>query len=358
MRCPQNGDTVVFNSSVTGGGVYNTFNDIPNLTLNGIVVNNTGTTPYLITGNHVTINNTDPTLTNGISDVSTTTTLLGLTSITLGANTNIDNTSAFPPSVNSAPSLLITSNIDLAGHVLSSGPSLADAVSGTPDTGLTEIGNNTANLGVISSSVPTTDAVVESGYGVLALTGNNTYDGTTSVFNGLLVAAANNSLGATTGGAKIVNPNANPLPSSPGAALGIGLGGDNAAYTNGVTIQGAGPSVLGGALWSASPTSSVFNAPITLAGATTFNVSSGGSLSLGGTLNLGGNALTITGNDNCITLSGVITGSASQFTDHRRRHHHDHLGRQQHPLPRPDQHQQGHPRRGRQQRASASAPVR
>ncbi len=245
-QVPQNGDTVVFNSSVTGTGAYTAFNDLPGLTLNGIVVQNTGTTPYVITGNAVSIDNTDPTLTSGISDASTTTTVLGLTSIALGANTNIDNTSAFPASVTSTPSLLIASNIDMAGNVLSSGPSFADAVSGTPDTGLTEIS------GVVSSSVANTDAVLESGYGVLALAGNNTYDGTTSVFNGLLVAAANNSLGATTGGAKTVNPTANPLPLSPGAALGIGLGGDNAAYTNGVTIQGAGPSVLGGALWSAA----------------------------------------------------------------------------------------------------------
>ncbi len=52
-----------------------------------------------------------------------------------------------------------------------------------------------------------------------------------------------------------------------------------------------------------------------MAGATTFNISSGGSLSLGGALNLGSNALTITGNNN-LTLSGVITGTAtSSITD-------------------------------------------
>jgi autotransporter-associated beta strand protein len=307
---PQNGDTVVFDSSITGtGGAYNAINDITGLTLNGIVVKNAGATPYNITGNGVTITNTSATLTNGISDSSTTSTTLGLAKITMGANTNIDNTSAAPGSVTSVPSLLISSNIDMAGHVLSSGPSQADALSSTPDLGLSEI------TGVVSSSVASTDAVVESGYGVLALAGNNTYDGTTSVFNGLLVAAANNSLGATTSGAKTVNPTANPLPSSPGAALGVGLGGDNAAYTNGVTIQGAGPSVLGGALFDATNKSAVFNAPITLAGATTFRISSGGALTLGGAENLAGNALTISGNNN-LTINGIITGTAaSSITD-------------------------------------------
>ncbi len=299
---PHNGDTVVFDSSVTGSGAYTAINNIPGLTLNGIVIKNTSSTAFVISGDAVTIDNTDPTLTSGISDASTMTSLLSLTSIALGANTNIDNTSAY--STNTTPSFIISSNIDLAGHVLSSGPSFADADASTPDTGWSEID------GVISSSVANTDAIVESGYGVMALAGNNTYDGTTFVFNGVLVAAANNALGSTTGGAKTVNPNANPLPGNPGAALGVADGGDNAAYTNGVTLEGAGPSAIGGALWNADTNTNVFNAPIKLAGATTFEINNGGSLSLGGSLNIAANALTIAGNQN-LTIGGVITGSAS-----------------------------------------------
>ena len=64
---------------------------------------------------------------------------------------------------------------------------------GTSDTGLTFLS------GVISSSVNTSDSIVQNGAGLVALSASNTFDGAVNIQKGVLIDAANNALGATSG---------------------------------------------------------------------------------------------------------------------------------------------------------------
>src|SRR5262249_5973693 len=141
-QAPANGDTLVFDTTTSGfintpfGNVPNMYaanNDMTNLTVNGIVMNNTTSTPWLLTGNGVTINNTSTTDTPGITDKSSGAGVntISLASIKLGSNISTLNNSPAPTSTN--PSFTITAPIDLAGKVLTNG------AGGTSDTGLTLI---------------------------------------------------------------------------------------------------------------------------------------------------------------------------------------------------------------------------
>jgi autotransporter-associated beta strand protein len=303
---PKSGDTVVFDPMTTGfvsqalvplgagtstGGGYFSNDDIPGLTLNGIVINNATTTPFIITGNAVSINNTDTSLTNGITDTTPgTTTTLSFTSITNGGSMTITNGSA----ISQVPTLQITSPIDLNGNSLKE----ASSATGTSDTGLTLLS------GVISSSVPTTDSIVQNGGGVLALSGTNTFDGAVNVTAGVLTDAGNQSLGALTGAGTTV---------SSGAGLGLS-GGDNAAYAKGVTLNG-GASIT--AVDGTSPTASF---PLTLTGdaliqsdgidSGPFQVNS--SLTFNGPVNIGNHTLTLNinnNNGNAFRFNGPITAT-------------------------------------------------
>jgi autotransporter-associated beta strand protein len=303
---PRSGDTVVFDPTTNGfvppallplgagtstAGGYFSNDDISGLTLNGIVINNATTTPFIITGNAVSINNTDTSLTNGITDTTPgTTTTLSFASITNGGSMTITNGSA----LTQAPTLQITSPIDLNGKVLTE----ASSASGTADKGLTWIS------GVISSSVPTTDSIVQNGGGVLALSGTNTFDGAVNVTAGVLADAGNQSLGALTGAGTTV---------SSGAALGLS-GGDNAVYAKGVTLNG------GASITAVDSTSAAVAFPLTLAGdaliqsdgidSGPFQVNS--SLTFNGPVNIGNHTLTLNinnNNGNAFRFNGPITAT-------------------------------------------------
>src|SRR5207302_1912657 len=185
------------------GGDYS-LNDINGLTINGIVINNTTTSAINVSGKGVTINNTDTSLTSGITDSTPgTTSVIGFDSITDGGSLTLTNSSA----ASTSPTLSITSPIDLKGNALKEG--------GSTDAGFSVLS------GVISSSVASTDSIVQNGAGILKLTGKNTFDGPVTITAGTLVDGGNQALGALTGAGTTV---------SSGAALGLS-GGDNAAYT-------------------------------------------------------------------------------------------------------------------------------
>ncbi len=155
-----------------GAGIWNPINDIVGLTLNGIVIVNNGYVapgsgavnpdPWVLTGNTVVINNTDSSLTQGISNTTvlypnlpglnpggiapvTSVISLGVSPQSNGAGGPIKFLSPVTISdVGPAPlnatltqdSLLISSSIDLSGNKLTVGPGTG---SGVADTGLTNI---------------------------------------------------------------------------------------------------------------------------------------------------------------------------------------------------------------------------
>ena len=329
------------NTGTPGANQWNPVNDESGLILNGLVINNSGAgaAPWYLSGNAVSINNTDTTLTSGITNTTVAyPTNPGVvppgnspitTVITLGQNAPVngpltlnsaatitDDGPAATSVVGTQSSLLITSNINLNGNTLSVSPSAATTLNQTRDTGLTVLAGTIMNADVVTFTAPdtvtfaylaqqaavpgfiytaattaaqfatylatlpglaaltpanvfgpsggpfvvnlgaatptgtalsvlsgsavisftsmaTNNAVVEAGYGVLTLDGNNSYEGRTSITSGVLVDGAANGLGNTFGAGKSVNPS-NPFPipglASPGAALRLATGGDAATY--------------------------------------------------------------------------------------------------------------------------------
>ncbi len=309
------------NTGTPGANQWNPVNDESGLILNGLVINNSGAgaAPWYLSGNAVSINNTDTTLTSGITNTTvayptnpgvvppgnspiTTVITLGQNApvngpLTLNSAATITDDGPAPTSVvGTQSSLLITSNINLNGNTLSASPSAATTLSQTRDTGLTVLAGTIMNADVVTFTAPdtvtfaylaqqaavpgfiytaattaaqfatylatlpglaaltpanvfgpsggpfvvnlgsatptgtalsvlsgsavigftsmaTNNAVVEAGYGVVTLDGNNSYEGRTSITSGVLVDGAANGLGNTFGAGKSVNPsNSFPIP--------------------------------------------------------------------------------------------------------------------------------------------------
>ncbi len=167
-----------------GAGIWNPINDIVGLTLNGIVIVNNGYVapgsgavnpdPWVLTGNTVVINNTDQSLTQGISNTTvlypnlpglnpggiapvTSVISLGVSPQVTGAGGPIKFispvviTDVGPAPLNATlaqDSLIISSSIDLGGNKLTVGP-LTNST--TADTGLTNITGAVTNSFVASN---------------------------------------------------------------------------------------------------------------------------------------------------------------------------------------------------------------
>ncbi len=151
--------------------------------------------------------------------------------------------------------------------------------------------NNSTFSGVLSGS----GNLVKNGTGTMTLSGANTYTGPTVINQGLLIAAANNTLGTVAGGTTVGS----------GAALAFS---SNVNYTTAepVSVAGVGPAG-NGAIQNISGTNS-FAGPITLTGSATIG-SMAGLLTLGGTIS-GTGPLTFTGAGNT-TVNGIVSGIPS-----------------------------------------------
>ncbi len=327
--------TQQYSAASPGGSILNPINDEVGLTVNGILFNNDGflSSPWYLTGNTITIKNTDSTLTNGITNTTasypsnpglfppnsppiTTVIALGQNAsvngpIVLSSAATITDDGPAPTSVTAAQiSLLISSAINLNGNTLTSGPSATTMSSGVTDVGLTDLAGTISFTGMTN-----TNSLVEAGYGILEVSASNTFDGKTSVTSGVLIDAATNGLGSNTSSTKTVNnTNLFPIPGFPssGAALGFAFGGDNAAYATGIAINGIGlnsPLIYTGALVSADGNPNTFAGPITLTANATLGAFTG-SLTLTGPIALGSNTLTLS-NTNNLVLNGGLNGSGA-----------------------------------------------
>ncbi len=241
---PTNGSVVDFDTTVGKIGSYASDNDIPNLTLNSIVINDTDpVNAFAITGMPVT-------LTVGITSSSTgPTATIGLTTIHLAAANKWTN---------AVGTLNVTSDVDLAGF------------------GLTETGAGTSALsGTISSAVVGNNQLTKAGAGTLTLAGANTFSGGTTDAAGAIDVTNVQALGSgavTMAGGLL--------------SLQTGKSGGTQTYANNVVVTANSGIDVQNAV-ATMGTLSIGDSTLTVTG-------SGPSLSSGPSLTLG--ATTLTGN--------------------------------------------------------------
>ena len=176
--------------------------------------------------------------------------------------------------------------------------SIANTISAsTNSTVILTLAGNGAGLvtlsGAITGSGNRQYAITKTGTSTFSLTGNNTYEGLTTVSGGVLNIRNGNALGSTVSGTTVAS----------GAALQIQ--GGIAVGTEALTLNGSG-TASDGAFRNISGNNS-FGGVITLASASTI-ASDSGTLTLSGNINNGGFLLTETGAGN-VTITSVISGS-------------------------------------------------
>ncbi|MCI0460864.1 MAG: autotransporter-associated beta strand repeat-containing protein, partial [Gemmataceae bacterium] len=208
-------------------------------------------------------------LTNGITAVNTT-----------GTNTFRPGTFLFLTGAQtiavaeSGATLTITSQVDLAGGAL------------------TVAGAGTLNL---TDQVFGPSGIVKTGAGTLNLSGNNLYQGATTINAGTVTVLRDNALGLTNGITTV----------AAGATLNLQVA--DYPTPEPITINGTG---VGGSGALRTPTvNSTFAGPVTLGSASTINAAAG-SLTLTDPLSLGNAALTVTGPAATI-LQGAVAGTGS-----------------------------------------------
>lgn len=151
---------------------------------------------------------------------------------------------------------------------------------------------NSSFAGVISDGAGT-GSLTKTGANTLSLTGANTYDGTTTISQGVLNIRNGSALGSATGGTVVATGATLQIQNS------ITVTGESLTL-NGTGVSGTGAmrNVLGNNVWTG---------PVTLASASTI-ASDSGTLAISGAVTNGGNTLTVTGAGNT-TLNGVVSGS-------------------------------------------------
>src|SRR5947209_4940289 len=149
--------------------------------------------------------------------------------------------------------------------------------------------------GVVSAILAGPGAVNKSTTGLVTLSGNNSYSGSTTIAAGILRVNANNGLGTTAGGTTV----------SAGASLS--LNNVNYATAEPLFLNGSGAS-NGGALTNIG--TSTFAGPVTIATNATINAG-GGTLNFTGGLAKNGTTLTFTGGGTVNITTTGISGSAA-----------------------------------------------
>ncbi|HEY1190221.1 MAG TPA: autotransporter-associated beta strand repeat-containing protein, partial [Gemmata sp.] len=222
-------------------------------------------------GATLNLNNFSDTI--GTLDLTGATVATGSGTLTLGGNvtTNASSTTSF-----------ISGNLDLGGATRTF--TVADGSAGTDLT--------------VSASISGTGAgIIKAGGGsAMALSGDNTYDGTTTVSTGGVIVGHANALGATTAGTTVAS----------GATLGFQ--GSLSFAAEPMTITGNGVGNLG-ALWSSSGTNTLTGS-ITLAGNSFIGAESTAPMTISGGIDDQASSFAITK-----VRSGVVTLAAANTFD-------------------------------------------
>jgi autotransporter-associated beta strand protein len=152
----------------------------------------------------------------------------------------------------------------------------------------------TFQSGTVSAIIAGTGTVTKNTSGLVTLSGNNTYSGSTTIAAGILQVNSNNALGTTASGTTVAN----------GADLNL----NNVSYTTAepLTLNGSGIS-NGGALSNSG--TSTFAGPINAATNATINAG-GGTLNLTGGISKNGTTLTFAGGGTVNITTNGITGSS------------------------------------------------
>lgn len=136
-------------------------------------------------------------------------------------------------------------------------------------------------------------SITKTGTGTMRLSGNNTFQGPLTISNGIVIAASNNALGASTWNNSIAN----------GAALH--LTGGITVNEGSFQVRGTGPDGQGAMV--ALSGANIFNGTLTVSQNATVGANSGASLAFTGDIDLANN-LTFAGAGN-FNASGQIYGS-------------------------------------------------
>ena len=200
--------------------------------------------------------------------------------------------------IGSAPLVTVTGTFDLNGNsqtvALAGGGSVK--LDGTSTSGTLTISNSGTDTfsGTISDNARTDGAVTKSGTGMQILTGNNAYDGATTVSAGVLRIGHANGLGSTTGGTAV----------SSGAALelsnNIAVGAETLTLSgDGISYGGSLRNVNGNNSWAGSITNSSM-ARIN---------SDAGTLTISGNITNAASQSLYFGGAGNVTVDGTITGN-------------------------------------------------
>ena len=214
-----------------------------------------------------------------------------------------------------------TTNLDFTGLTVTGRPGITTAVAATVTGGLSFAATRTLTVndspGDVELSVSAvigqsaTSGLTKAGAGRLVLSGNNTYDGVTTVSAGALRVQNVGALGVVAGGTTV----------SSGAALETDLAGTNTITNEALTLNGSGiingdttavgTTVLGtGALRSRQGTTTWSGTVTIAAGNTALDVTGGSTLILNNVLALGANATQKLG-DGTLELSGTVANTGT-----------------------------------------------
>ncbi|WP_415908830.1 autotransporter-associated beta strand repeat-containing protein [Oleiharenicola sp. Vm1] len=202
-----------------------------------------------------------------------------------GALRNVSGSNTWDGAINLAQNARITT--DAASTLTLNGAITATDKNLTFESAGTTYATNAIGTG--------TGTVTKTGTGTLYLSGNSTYQGTTTVSAGVVNISSNDALGSTLAGTTVAN----------GAALE--LQGNIHVGAETLSLDGSGVSG-GGALRNVSGNNQ-YDGTVTVAGATALIQADAGSLKLGAVA-VGANALTVGGAANT-EIAGALTGGTA-----------------------------------------------
>jgi fibronectin-binding autotransporter adhesin len=197
----------------------------------------------------------------------------------------------------------VSHGLTLSGNTLN-----LDVTTGKPNITVTNTGTAPAGQLTISSQISGGDGLEKNGLGILVLSGNNNYTGTTVINSGTLTLGSANALGASSSPVSVVS----------GAALNMN-GFNMGPNTNALTLNGPGIGGTGALLNSSTSANGIYTGSISLAGATTIGNTGTFRMQINSYLATNGHTLSFKGTSAGMIIfsppASGITGSGSVVVD-------------------------------------------